>query len=199
MERFMGVYEMHSEECSEIKNNFRGLESLQFRRLKRGTIMRLTIGMRCRFKSMKAKEHSWSEYADHEALLIKRTSGGDFSVMVLREGKNIELKKKDSKTVVNQVAWVDEDDLDFVNANFDTNLDFIDWYQENEEDFCGDCGEWFPNNGGINPVTGEDYLCPNEDCPGRLFDSGICPCCKAPEPIGSDICPKCDFDWKLQC
>jgi len=118
--------------------------------------------------------------------------------MVLGKGTNVELKKEDSGTVINQVAWVDEEELDHINSDFDTNLDFMDWYQEHEDDFCGDCGAWFPDNGRYDPITKEDFICPNRECPGRLYDSGICPCCKTPAPEDSDICPKCDFNWQTQ-
>jgi len=158
---------------------------------------KLTIGMRCRFKPEGVKGHSWSKYGGYECLLEER-SGGSFSVMVLRKGKNVELKKEDSDTIISQVAWVDEDDLEFVNAKFKANLDFIDWYQAHIYDFCGDCGTWFPDRGRLNPKTNEDYVCPNENCAGRLYDSGICPCCKTPAPEKGDICPECGFNWQHQ-
>ena len=119
--------------------------------------------------------------------------------MVLGKGTNVELKKEDSGTVINQVAWVDEEELDHINSDFDANLDFMDWYQEHEDDFCGDCGVWFPDNGKIDPATDEDHVCPNKECPGRLYDSGICPCCKTPAPEDGHICPECDFNWQTQC
>jgi hypothetical protein len=155
---------------------------------------RLTIGMRCRFKVAWAATHSWSEYAGHECLLQERSSTGGFSVMVLGEGKNVELKKEDPTTVVNQVAWVNEEELEHINSDFGTNLDFMDWYQEHEEDFCGDCGAWFPNSGGIDPATDEDYVCPNRECPGRLYDAGLCPHCITVEAV-DDKCPKCGFEF----
>jgi hypothetical protein len=151
--------------------------------------MRLTIGMRCKFKKAGEGEHHWREYAGQECLLQERSSGGDFSVMILGQK---ELKKEDPETVTNQVAWVDEEDLEHVNSKFKANLDFMDWYQEHEEDFCGDCGIWFPNNGRIDPVTDEDHVCPNEKCMGRLFDAGKCPYC-AVEAV-NDKCPECGFD-----
>lgn len=155
---------------------------------------RLTIGMRCRFISKKTEDHSWAEYADRECLLKERSSGGDFSVMVLGQE---ELKKEDPKTVLNEVAWVSEDDLEFVNAKFKANLDFMDWYEEHEEDFCGDCLAWFPDRGRLDPETDEDHVCPNEKCPGRLYDSGVCPSCERPSKDGETECPKCGFEWDL--
>jgi hypothetical protein len=149
---------------------------------------RLTLGYRCRILPAPAEGHSWEEYAGHDVLLTER-SNGSFSCMVLGQK---ELKKEDSKTVINQVAWVDEDEMEFVNADLETNMEFIDWYQEHEEEFCGDCGTWFPDNGGCDPETKEDCVCPNEKCMGRLYDAGKCPYC-AVEAV-NDICPKCDFD-----
>lgn len=150
---------------------------------------KLTIGMRCKFKpeSHWAKDWDWT---GREVLLESR-SQSSFSVIVLGQK---ELKKRDPKTVENEVAWVDEDDLEFVNADFETNLSFMDWYQEHKEDFCGDCGAWFPNNGRLDPKTDEDYVCPNKDCAGRLYDSGLCPHCKT-EAV-DDKCPECGFDWQ---
>jgi hypothetical protein len=163
---------------------------------------RLTVGCRARFKPEKAKAHSWSEYAGHECLLEERSSGGDFSVMILGKGPNAPLIKKDPNTVIGQVAWVHESELEFVDANFKVNMDFIDWYSEHEEDFCGDCGAWFPEYGSIDPKTHEDRVCPNESCPGRLYDSGHCPhCSKPPEKMvkfnKKDKCPECGFDADL--
>ena len=158
---------------------------------------KLTIGMRCRFKPAEAEDYSWREFAGHEALLRERSSGS-FSVMVLGKGKNVELKKKDPNTIINQVAWVDESDLEFVDADFKANLEFMDWYEEYEDCFCGDCGAWFPDNGTVDPTTDKDHVCPNEDCPGRLFDAGVCPYCRTPAPEKGNICPKCEFNWNLQ-
>lgn len=151
---------------------------------------RLTIGMRCRLKpeSHWAKDYGWTG----KEVLLEERSQGSFSVMVLGQQ---ELKKKDPNTVINQVAWVDEDDLEFIDANFEANMEFMDWYQEHEEDFCADCGAWFPNRGVVDPATKKDYICPNEDCPGALYDAGKCPHCKI-DAVDSK-CPKCDFEFNL--
>lgn len=147
--------------------------------------MRLTVGMRAKFKKDTAESYTWSDCAGYECLLEER-SGKSFSVMILGQK---ELKKEDPKTVLNQVAWVNEEDLEFVDDDFRTNLDFIDWYQEHEEDFCPDCGAWFPGNGL------EDAQCPNEKCPGRLYDQGLCPYCEVKEVDG--VCPECGFEFNL--
>lgn len=126
--------------------------------------MRLTVGMRCRFKDGTHWTNKYhAEFRGKECLLVERCSG-DFSVMVLGQK---DLKKKDPNTVVDEVAWVNEKCLEFVNDKFKENLDFLDWYQEHEDEFCDDCGVWFPNNGGIDPKTDECYRCPNKKCPGR--------------------------------
>jgi hypothetical protein len=148
---------------------------------------RLTIGMRARIKKDKDNSH-FSEYQGHEILLVERSSNGDFSVMVLGQK---ELKRKDPKTVINQCAWIHEDQLEFVDADLEKNLDFIDWYKQNEENFCGDCGIWRPWEGDDE----EDWIdgpCPNEKCPGRLYDEGKCPWCAVPLN-DDDICPQCDW------
>jgi len=132
---------------------------------------RLTIGCRARVLTIKKKpkrtgpnyyanEDSWrKEYGGREVLLTERISGGAFSVMLL--GKEVtELKTEDSKTVADEMAWVPEEDLELINRDFDTNMEFIDWYQEHKYEFCPDCGAWFPNRGGTNPTTKENYECP---------------------------------------
>ena len=138
---------------------------------------RLTIGCRARIITIEEKpkqtgseffanESSWREgYGGREVLLEERNQG-DFSVMLLGKGVK-ELKKKDGHTIDGGMAWVPEEDMVFVNKDFDANLDFIDWYQEHEDEFCPDCGVWFPENGGLNEDE-TDVLCPNQKCPGLL-------------------------------
>jgi hypothetical protein len=58
------------------------------------------------------------------------------------------------------MAWIPEEDMKLINADFDTNLDFMDWYQEHEGDFCPDCGAWFPDRGRIDPSTDKEFECP---------------------------------------
>ena len=158
---------------------------------------RLTIGFRARIKPGTSWDKDW-EYGNREVLLVERSSGGDFSVMILKEGVNVPLLRENDCPVRNEVAWVDEDDRELVDKDLDTNMDFIDWYQEHRDDFCGDCGVWFPNNGAIDPATDEEHVCPSEDCSGRLYDSGICPYCRTPAPEEGDQCPECGFNWQLR-
>jgi len=155
---------------------------------------RLSIGMRAKCKPNVNGNGIWSEFIDHECLLEERSSNGDFSVMILGQGDaGRTLKKKDPNTIVNQVAWISEAELSWVDSDLKKNIGFIDWYSENKENFCADCGAWFPDNGKIDPKTNDDYLCPNENCTGRLYDAGICPECKI--PAVDNKCPKCNFDW----
>lgn len=121
---------------------------------------RLTVGCRARILTLKEKpkqtgrhhfaneEHWREEYGGREVLLLKRDDG-QFHVMLLGEGVT-KLKKEDEHTVENQMSWVPESDMVWVNSNFKANLDFIDWYQENEDNFCPDCGAWFPMRGGMD-------------------------------------------------
>ena len=153
---------------------------------------RLTLGMRAKFVPHPDGNTSWDEYTGQECLLKERSTTGGFAVMVLGQS---ELKREDPKTVENEVAWVDEEELEFVNADFDTNLEFIDWYQENEDNFCADCGAWFPENDGWGEEAGAEPTCPNEKCPGRLYDQGLCPHCEV--PAVNDECPKCQFEFEM--
>ena len=128
---------------------------------------RLIIGCRARILTLTempkrtgpdfySNEESWrKEYGGQEVLILER-SNDSFSVMLLGKGVK-KLKKKDPKTTEGSMAWVPEDNMVLVDRNFEDNLDFIDWYQENEENFCGDCGVWREDK---DP-------CPNEDCPGN--------------------------------
>ena len=130
---------------------------------------RLTVGHRARILPPKSNNKDnlqchdgfWRKtYAGHEILLLERVHGaGEFSVMVLKKGTNVLLKKRNGSIVEDQVAWVPETDLELVDTNLEANLNFIDWYQLNEDKFCPDCGRWFPNNG----LQG--HSCPNKKCP----------------------------------
>jgi hypothetical protein len=153
---------------------------------------KLTIGMRCRIKK---SSHWYRESApnENEVLLQERSSHGSFSFMRLGQK---ELKMKDPQTVVGGGAWIDEDEMVFVNANLDENLKFMDWYQEHEDDFCDDCGAWHPENIRENPdLPLEKTLCPNKKCPGRKLDTGHCPHCHPDVKLNkNDKCPECGFE-----
>jgi len=95
---------------------------------------RLTVGYRARIipldnKLKRGKISSWRRnYGGREVLLTER-SNGSFSVLLIGESAT-----EGPKTVEGEMAWIPEEDLEFVNDDLDTNIDFIDWYQENEED-----------------------------------------------------------------
>ncbi len=153
---------------------------------------RLTVGMRARLKA----ESSWCEghweFDENTELLLVKRSHGSFSCMVLGQK---ELKKEDPNTVVNEIAWVDEEDLVFVNDDFEDNLDFIDWYQEHEDDFCPDCNAWFPDYGRTDPAIDDDYYCPNEKCPGNRIRDGKCPHCEPTVLLDkNDVCKACGYN-----
>lgn len=95
---------------------------------------KLTLGYRARIKP----DTSWDEYNGREVLLVEK-SNGDFSVMVLREGKDVALAKDADCPVVNEIAWLSESEMEFVDSDLEANFDFIDWYQDNEDSFCPHC------------------------------------------------------------
>lgn len=151
---------------------------------------RLTIGMRVRVltldelskklgKKVKEDDHFWNKYEGGKHALLQERSGGSFSILTIGEKwKNDRILPKETTGVIDGGgAWVDEEEMEFVNADFEANLDYMDWYQEHEDNFCGDCGEWFPNRGATDPKTGKDYRCPNKECPGGRWDNGECPHC----------------------
>ena len=130
---------------------------------------KLTIGYRCRIKSTSSWNKNWG-YGDREVLLQER-SGGEFSVLVLKKGENVPLDKH-WETVDNSIAWLTEDDLELVDKKIATNIKFMDWYEEHEEEFCPDCGYW--EEGAFNSddeaeskwfdKKSGDYLCPKCGC-----------------------------------
>ena len=132
---------------------------------------RLTVGYRARILTLKEKpaqglrrhgnEGSWRRSDGGREVLLVERGHDSFSVMLLGKGIK-ELKRKDPNTIVGQMAWVPEDDMVLVDMDLDTNLDFIDWYQNHEEDFCPDCYGWFPDRGRL--INGKDAVCPNGKC-----------------------------------
>jgi len=122
---------------------------------------RLTVGYRCRIKP----EGPWGlkdGYAGHEVILTER-SRKEFSVLVLKKGKDIPLNRVDG-IVVNCIAWLDEDELEFVDKNIDTNIRFIDWYAEIEEYECPDCGHLCHEEYMADLDRDDDFECPKCDC-----------------------------------
>jgi hypothetical protein len=108
---------------------------------------RITIGVRCRFKTLKelpsrngkkeffANEDSWRRDYGGQHVLLKERSRGEFAVMLIdKKFTNERILPKETDGVIEDVmAWVPESDLVFVNADLDSNLDFMDWYEENED------------------------------------------------------------------
>lgn len=94
---------------------------------------RLTVGMRARIKG---GNHSWKCYAGRECLLVQISYPGNFSVVVLPKGEKVPLRKKDS-TISNAVSWVPEENLEWIDSDFEKNFEFIEWYVENEYELCG--------------------------------------------------------------
>ena len=152
--------------------------------------MRLTVGMRCKIKP----SSSWYTKGELNEALLQERSGDSFSFLGLGQK---ELKKEDPQTVTGGGAWINEDELEHIDSDFETNLDFMDWYQEHEEDFCGDCGAWFPENGSMGEEGHEEARCPNDKCPGNLHADGCCPFCDPAVSLNNnDECPDCG--WKEQ-
>lgn len=116
----------------------------------------LTVGYRARIKPASDQEgrdmiRKW--YANHEVLLTERSSG-EFACIVLKKGTNVPLIR-DANIVIDEVAWLSPEELEFVDDNVEANIDFIDWYKENEENFCPHCDNF----------CGEDATnCPKCDC-----------------------------------
>jgi len=135
----------------------------------------LTIGMRVRIltlaelskklgKKCKSADHFFNRYnGGQHAFLKERSSGsGDFSILIIgNKWKNERILPKETTGVIDGgSAWVDEEVMEFVNADFNVNLDYMDWYQEHEHDFCYDCGVWREDK---DP-------CPNKKCPGNHLE-----------------------------
>lgn len=112
---------------------------------------RITLGYRCRFKK---DSKQWEEYRGYECIPTERDNG-EFEVLVLKKGTNVALDKEDPP-YENQVAWVDEKDLEIVDRNISTNMAFVDWLQEHQDDFCPDCGGFTP---GLEEIVDAGGVC----------------------------------------
>ena len=122
---------------------------------------RLTIGYRCRVKP----GSSWCDhgYADHECILAKR-SGQDFSVVMLKKGTNVALFRGDG-TVVDECAWFEEhSDLELVDKDIDTNIRFLDWYEEAKEYECPDCLHLCKDEFEADSDRDDDFACTKCGC-----------------------------------
>jgi hypothetical protein len=123
------------------------------------------LGKKCKYalRGFGGADYFWNHhYGGKHALLKKRSSGGGgFSILTIgNKWKNERILPKETTGVIDGGgAWVHEDVMEFINADFNVNLDYMDWYEEHEHDFCGDCGVWRPD--------AEGTICPNKDCPGN--------------------------------
>jgi hypothetical protein len=120
---------------------------------------KIGIGSRCAFK----KGTRWTKgdnFATGQQIIIKKRSGKDFSVFVLRKGFTGELTQ-DIKLYDNCVSWVHEDEIELVDNNVKENMAFIDWFDSVYDNICGDCLEAFLN---------KDETCPNKDCPSNHLE-----------------------------
>ena len=104
---------------------------------------RLTIG--CRVKLNPKVKSTWDWLNGHDLLLTERL-GKEFAAIVLKKGVSMGLTEKPGMIIDNEVAWLSENELVLINADFDTNLNFIDWYQEHQADECPDCVEFGEEN-----------------------------------------------------
>lgn len=113
-------------------------------------VKKLTVGCRAKIKSER-----WDEHNNHEVLLAYR-KGKEFGATVLKEGTNVPLIK-DTGTVIDQVAWLHPDEIVFVDDNIKDNMSLIDWYDENGENFCPDCGKFCGENATSCPKCGFEW------------------------------------------
>jgi hypothetical protein len=120
---------------------------------------RITVGCRCAFKEDSSWAKDWLEPGRH-CLIEKRSGGDDFAVFILPKGFTDKLTK-DITLHDNSVAWVHMDELELVDRDYATNLDFMDWFEEVKEDICADCGKHFYN---------KDGECPDPKCPGNNIE-----------------------------
>ncbi len=107
------------EEVSAIK-----LSSKKYKR-------RLTVG----YRACILPDSMWNEYKGHDVLLTGRSPSGGLSALLLN--KDVKgLKKGHYEDVMGEVAWINEEELEFVDSNLSVNLDFIEEYikQTGEED-----------------------------------------------------------------
>lgn len=124
---------------------------------------RLTIGYRCRVKPTS----SWAGigYGNHECIIQGR-SGQEFSVIMLKKGENIPLKRKGG-IVLNECSWFSEEkDLELVDRKVSKNITFLDWWMEASEFECPDCGHLCYSRGKPTMVLDEenDWCCPKCGC-----------------------------------
>lgn len=103
----------------------------------------------------KIKEKSnFPEYTGYNVILNER-SGSQFSAIVL--AKNSSVYELNENSHENEIAWLDEEELEIVNTNIKRNMKFVRWYEDNKENNCPLCGTYTEN------------LCENAKCKGCGF------------------------------
>lgn len=120
---------------------------------------RLTVGYRCRVKP----KDEWSSYgyANHECIIQARSGNHDFFVIMLKEGKNVPLKKESDTVTDVSGLLCKPDELVLVDRKVTKNMEFVDWYEEASEFECLDCGHLCYSKGNHTMVLkGYDMCCP---------------------------------------
>jgi hypothetical protein len=102
----------------------------------------LTIGYRA---VIDPASKSWKEYRKHHVILTNRSSGGNFSCLLLGEGVGTPIKVND-ETIKGEIAWVSEDDLILYDMEVSRNIKFYDRYKELKDMACPDCGHLDQDN-----------------------------------------------------
>lgn len=105
--------------------------------LKRDKNMRPTVGFRCK---LKPDSHWTDDFEPGRHMILTERKDGEFHVLVLPKGFTGELVK-DITLIDDSVAWIGEGELDVVDGDLYTNMSFIDWYQNVQENECPDCGQ----------------------------------------------------------
>ena len=97
---------------------------------------RLTIGMRVRvltldeMTELKRESCTLNKIYQGYHAIIKERYYNTFSILTINNKWKEErfLPKETPGVIEGGCAWVDKDCLEFINAEFETNLDCIDWY-----------------------------------------------------------------------
>jgi hypothetical protein len=85
---------------------------------------RIAVGCRCRIKA----RGQWKEFWGQECIITER-SGQDFGFIPLEQNPEMEMG---GSVEYDQCAWIQEDQLELLDMNFDKNLPFIDWVEQYE-------------------------------------------------------------------
>lgn len=108
---------------------------------------RMTVGYKCRFKKKCEQGKQWGN-GDDFILETRSRGSGDFSVIFIDPNANMIVRNW--KDVHGSLAWVDEDDMELVNTDINTNIRYIDWWSVKETEVCCDCGDELAVEGEAN-------------------------------------------------